>query len=319
MGHFQPVIAQRKSQPRKRMKKFLLTCCLLSLSTVQLVKADQPEAVASNIIRLPDAWTSGVQINQLTFNEAEAKHHRHKQGKIGITQSSINARFARGGTDDSPETAVYASINRYQLYGREGHHIEPKPHYLPFLGLGGFWDQEDTFRLNYLVGVQFNVNHWNLFTSTRYVGMLAGRSPIGNFGIDYGVYILTGLRKTQAYPLVGFDYQYGKWTFKAIYPLEISLRYAALQSLTLIATTRWNNDRFRLSKAASRKNGFVQYDCYGLELGLEWTFLQRYKLGLSVGTNTNATVATYNRRGHKVHHHRLDQALYSQINLSCAI
>ncbi len=303
------------------INRLFFSCCfcigLLSVHTG--LKADITESIATNVLRLDESeWTSGIQINQLTFNESKAHHHEHR-GKIGISETSVNARVARGGTSDTPETALYLSVNRYKFTGGLGHHIDPMAHYLPMVAVGGYVEPSDNFQFNYLVGMQMNLHHWNLATSTRYVGMLSGRSPIGgNWSIDYGVYALTGCRRTQVYPLIGFDYVHDKWSIKAIYPLEISVRHRTTQSLTLIATTRWNNDRFRMSHEASRHLGFVQYRSYGAEVGFDWRFIECMNLGFSIGQNFQAKLATYNHMGNKADHYHVNSCLYSQVNLSVA-
>ena len=305
-----------ENMTRSKLHKILISTLLLGGAALS---AAQTEQAAENIMQMPEgSWMSGVQINQFTIGKATAKHDgRHDRGNVGISQTSINTRFSKGGTVTDPENAFYLAVNRYKLDGKRGEHIEPVAHYLPFVAVGGMYTAESRFRLNYLLGIQFNVNHWDLFTSTRYVAMLAGRSPICcDLGLNYGVYVLTGAKRTQAYPLIGFDYAVGKWSFKAIYPLEISVRHQTLESLMLIATTRWNNDRFRLSESASRRHGFVQYQNYGLELGLEWNFFSSMKLGLAVGENLAARLDTYNRHGKHQSHHTIDSALYGQVNLS---
>lgn len=308
-------------------KRFLLALLSITLSstiTDRLCAQEDllplPEMV--NLMPLPeDSWTNTVQASYSLITPGRTKDEQHDH-KLGVVQNSINYRIAKGGNEESPRAALYASYNQYKLIGSLGEKIDANPLYLPLIATTGFIDTSSSFRMNYLFAMQFNQTDWDLTSSTRYFGMLMAQSPLcSNFTLNYGALAISGLHKTSIYPVVGFEYVSGRFSFKATYPLEVKATFRMTPQAAFYIGTRWNNDRLRLHDDAQKKHGIIQYNSYGLHIGTDLKFCNYWQLTLQLGHNSfgGANAELSNHIGRHRKRWDLKGSPYGQIALSFSI
>lgn len=309
---------------RKRVLLALIGICLSNAFTHHVFAQNELQVLPqlTNLMPLPeDSWTNTIQASAAVISPGDVKK-RHHDHTLGLMQNAINYRIAKGGDEETPRSAFYLGYNQYKLLGNVGKKVESNYLYCPLIATTGFLDASHGFRMNYLFAMQFNQNDWDLASSTRYFGMLMGQSPISStLQLDYGALVITGLHKTSLYPVVGFEYISGRFSFKAVYPLEVKATFRMTPQAAFYVGTRWNNDRIRLGEDAQKRDGIFHYRSYGLHIGTDLKFASNWQLTLQVGHNSfgGANGELSNHIGKNRKRWDLKGSHYGQIALSFSI
>ncbi|MDR3624454.1 MAG: hypothetical protein P4L16_04870 [Chlamydiales bacterium] len=152
--------------------------------------------------------------------------------------------------------------------------------------------------------------------ASRYGALLWGRYTYDKcLGLHLGVLIFTGIRKTNAYPIIGFDYTLSsKWKINGIFPLNMAVIYSFTDVWSLSFAGRPFIARHRLSSNQPIQNGIFEYRNYGAELSLNFDkcglFWQLY-----AGYSFGGTLKTEDSNGNEIAYTRYDGAPYVGANI----
>lgn len=179
------------------------------------------------------------------------------------------------------------------------------------LALGGFtgrlsdWMWRGQLQVNYDTGSQFSAEYFN------YDLILWGRySTWESFGLHIGLVAQTGMRMDRVFPILGIDWQISKkWKLSAIFPMNISLEYAATSSWFLSIAARAFDSRHRVKDNESHPRSVVRYLNAGAECMVKyakglWTF------NIHGGTTLGGRYRIANQRNHYAHNYKLKPSPY---------
>lgn len=168
--------------------------------------------------------------------------------------------------------------------------------HFPFInvGISGYTDSiYDWFwQGGFNAQVQVNTDVSNpLVNSTRYSALLWGRySYCTPLGLHFGVLMFTGINKTVAWPIIGFDWTITRhWQLNLVFPVNLSLFYNFNEAWSLSLAGRPFSARHRTNENQATPNAIFEYHNYGTELSLNyitcrllWQIYGGYSYGNSI-------------------------------------
>lgn len=152
----------------------------------------------------------------------------------------------------------------------------------------------------------------------RYSTQIWGRYSFGKtLGLHMGLMSQFGLKSTDFYPIIGFDYQLAcQWKINVVYPTNLSLVCCIDNHWSLSIAERFFKTRYRVRKGEPDSCGIFEYRNVGTELDLHY----RYQ-SLSIKAYTGATYGTgeleiYSSQGHSLATLNIKASWYGGLNFS---
>lgn len=158
-------------------------------------------------------------------------------------------------------------------------------------------------------------NNRSLGPSSRYTYFLWGRynaAPCTGFHI--GAIALTGIRKTVAVPIFGFDYTVGQWKLNAIFPVNLGVTYNMTKAWSLTAMGMPFITRRRLQSTETLSSGIWEYRNYGVQLGLNYRWCTLY-CSIFGGYSFGGTLQEYDSMGNNPTYTHFNGSGYAGLNL----
>lgn len=177
------------------------------------------------------------------------------------------------------------------------------------IGFLAFTDRIDRWFWQVGLAGHFDTSHnKSLMQSSRYLNFLWGRYTIcASTGFHIGTILMTGIRKTNVVPILGFDYTYCKWKLNAIFPVNIGVTYCFSERWSATAMGVPVFMRRRLPDSELLPQGIWQYTNYAIRLGVNyrWNCLLCSLYG---GVAAGGTLKVMNQKG--------DDPIYNSIKSS---
>jgi hypothetical protein len=138
-----------------------------------------------------------------------------------------------------------------------------------------------------------------------------------NWHYHVGAYAYSGMKGSQVYPLIGFDYKWGeKWLLLFIFPIDYMLQYKFNENWSLALKGKPLKERFRTNSSQTQPRSIFSYSSIGAELNLRYEVFLRIEAEIFAGGNFGGNFYIKDQWGHNSLYTEVGFAPYGGANLN---
>lgn len=214
-----------------------------------------------------------TQVDFIAINDAKFKTKEIREQKIHYSTGGLQLSKIKILNTEGDGFVLDLGYRFTRLKWDENPVFEMKTFNDGILSLGGFTKRINKWLWFASMHLQMATHKFDLAKNTRYRGILQGRyTSTPNTGIYFGVLVYTNLKKDEAYPILGIDYQkpQAPWRLKILFPIESNLEYDLHKTLTLSLNHRFIRDRHRVEFEDRTSEGIFDYSAQAVDIGVQY-------------------------------------------------